>query len=85
MTDLSGAERPVLKVKRHTVSELDGTQQGGLVFVIGLIGGMIVAATLAPGALTSFWVWFGILMLASACAKSAQQFFARGAGGERAD
>ena len=44
-------------IKRHTVSDLDGTQQGGLAFVIALLAGMITAAALAPGALTSFWVW----------------------------
>lgn len=65
------------RIKRHTVSDLDGTQQGGLVFVIALIGGMIAAATLAPGALTSFWVWFALLMLSVATAKGAQQFFVR--------
>ena len=68
-------ERP--KIKRHVVSDLDGTQQGGLVFVIALIGGMIAAAALAPGALTSFWVWFALIMMAIACAKGAQQLFAR--------
>ena len=76
MTDpFAHAEKP--KIKRHVVSDLDGTQQGGLVFVIALIGGMIVAATLAPGALTSFWVWFALLMLSAAVAKGAQQLFAR--------
>lgn len=65
------------KIKRHTVSDLDGMQQGGLVFVIALMGGMIVAAALAPGALTSFWVWFALLMLSAAIAKGAQQLFAR--------
>ncbi len=76
MTDpFAQSEKP--KIKRHVVSDLDGTQQGGLVFVIALIGGMIAAASLAPGALTSFWVWFALLMLSAAVAKGAQQLFAR--------
>lgn len=68
-------ERP--RIKRHTVSELDGTQQGGLAFVVALLGGMVLAAALAPGALTSFWVWVVLLMLAAACARGTQQLFAR--------
>ena len=67
-------EKP--KIKRHTVSDLDGTQQGGLAFVIAAIVGMIAAATLAPGALTSFWVWFALLMLAVAVALGVQRLFA---------
>ena len=69
-------EKP--KIKRHTVSDLDGTQQGGLAFVIAAIVGMIAAATLAPGALTSFWVWFALLMLAVAVALGVQRLFAVG-------
>ena len=64
-------------IKRHTVSDLDGTQQGGLAFVIALLAGMIAAAALAPGALTSFWVWCVLLMLAMATARGVQQLFAR--------
>lgn len=64
------------KIKRHTVSDLDGTQQGGLAFVVAAIVGMIVAATLAPGALTSFWVWFVLLMMAVAIALGVQRLFA---------
>ena len=75
MTDLSSpaAEQP--GIKRHTVSDRDGTQQGGLAFVIAVIGGMIAAASLAPGALTSFWVWFALLMLAVAVSAGVQQLF----------
>ncbi|MEO1364970.1 MAG: hypothetical protein AAFU86_14495 [Pseudomonadota bacterium] len=64
------------KIKRHTVSDLDGTQQGGLAFVIAAVAGMIMAATLAPGALTSFWVWFALLMMAVAVALGVQRLFA---------
>jgi len=64
-------------IKRHTVSDLDGTQQGGLAFVIAMLGGMIVAAALAPGALTSFWVWCALLMVAVVTARGVQQLFAR--------
>ncbi|WP_299294875.1 hypothetical protein [uncultured Tateyamaria sp.] len=64
-------------IKRHTVSDLDGTQQGGLAFVIAMLGGMIVAAMLAPGALTSFWVWCALLLAAAAIARGIQQVFAR--------
>lgn len=64
-------------IKRHTVSELDGTQQGGLAFVIALLGGMVVAAALVPGALTSFWIWCAILMLAVAVARGVRSVFAR--------
>lgn len=65
------------KIKRHTVSDLDGTQQGGLAFVIALLAGMIAAAALAPGGLTSFWVWFALLMLAAVIASGTQGLFAR--------
>ena len=75
MNTVDENERP--KIKRHKVSDLDGTQQGGLAFVIAVLGGMIAAATLAPGALASFWVWFVLLMLSIAVAKGAQQLFAR--------
>ncbi|WP_299547327.1 hypothetical protein [uncultured Tateyamaria sp.] len=46
MTDLSNTQRTDARIKRHVVSNLDGTQQGGLAFVITVIGGMIVAASL---------------------------------------
>ena len=76
MTGLTspGPEQP--RSKRHTVSDLDGTQQGGLAFVIAAIVGMIAAASLAPGALTSFWVWFALLMMAVAVALGVQRLFA---------
>ncbi|MEL6620845.1 MAG: hypothetical protein AAFP16_18360 [Pseudomonadota bacterium] len=84
MTGLTSPAPEEPKIKRHTVSDLDGTQQGGLVFVISLIGGMILAAMLAPGALTSFWVWFALLMMSAALAAGAQRLFAR-AGSEASD
>ncbi|WP_299686596.1 hypothetical protein [uncultured Tateyamaria sp.] len=61
--------------RTRVVSDMDGTQQGGLAFVISVLSGMIVAATLAPGALTSFWVWFALLMLAVVIALGVQQLF----------
>ncbi|WP_299596736.1 hypothetical protein [uncultured Tateyamaria sp.] len=77
MTDLSNTQQSEARIKRHVVSNLDGTQQGGLAFVITVIGGMIVAASLAPGALTSFWVWLALLMLSVAVAMGTQRLFAR--------
>ncbi|KIC48766.1 hypothetical protein [Tateyamaria sp. ANG-S1] len=74
MTDLTEQRKPI---KRHTVSDLDGTQQGGLAFVIAVIGGMIAAASLAPGALTSFWVWCVLLMMSIAIGMGVQHVFAR--------
>ena len=64
-------------IKRHTVSDLDGTQQGGLAFVIAVIGGMIAAASLAPGALASFWVWCVLLFMAITVGVGVQQLFAQ--------
>ena len=64
-------------IKRHTVSDQDGTQQGGLACIIAVFVGMITAATLAPGALTSFWVWFALLMMAVGIAVGVQQIFER--------
>ncbi|MEX0309420.1 MAG: hypothetical protein AB3N17_04155 [Tateyamaria sp.] len=64
-------------IKRHTVSDQDGTQQGGLAFLIALFAGMMLAASFAPGALTSFWVWFALLMMSIAVAMGVQQVFAR--------
>lgn len=72
MTDID--RKPI---KRHTVSDLDGTQQGGLAFLIALMAGMILAASFAPGALTSFWVWFALLMLSIAVAMGVRQVFSR--------
>ena len=64
------------KLKRPVVSDLDGTQQGGLAFCVSLIGGSVAAAALAPGSLTSFWVWFSLLMLSIAVALGTQKLFA---------
>ena len=75
MTVTSDPDAP-RAVKRHTVSDLDGTQQGGLAFVVVTICGMVAAASLAPGALTSFWVWFALLMMAVAVASGVQRVFA---------
>lgn len=77
MKDLTNTQRTDARIKRHVVSNLDGTQQGGLAFIITVIGGMIAAASLAPGALTSFWVWFALLMLSVAVATGTQRLFAR--------
>lgn len=63
-------------VKRPDLSREDGTQQGALVFCIALIGGMILAATIAPLALTSFWVWFTLLMLSVSLAAGVRALFA---------
>ena len=65
------------KIKRPVVSDLDGTREGGLVFCIVVIAGMILGATLAPGALTSFWVWLGLLAMAVAVAANVQMLVAR--------
>mgnify|MGYP001819103223 CR=1 FL=1 len=64
------------KIKRPVVSDLDGTQQGGLAFCVSLIGGAVLAAALAPGSLTSFWVWFTLLTSSSAIALGTQKLFA---------
>lgn len=60
------------KIKRPVVSDRDGTREGGLVFCIALMAGMVLAASLAPGALTSFWVWIGLLAMAVALAVNVQ-------------
>ncbi|WP_299657825.1 hypothetical protein [uncultured Tateyamaria sp.] len=64
-------------IKRHSVSDLDGTQQGGLACIIAVFAGMIAAATLAPGALTSFWVWCILLALSISIGLGVQRLFAR--------
>lgn len=76
MTGLTSPAPEQPRIKRHTVSDLDGTQQGGLAFAIAAIAGTIAAAALAPGALTSFWVWFALLMMAVAVALGVQRLFA---------
>jgi fatty acid desaturase len=65
------------KIKRPVVSDLDGTREGGLAFCIVLIMGMVLGAALAPGALTSFWVWVGLLAMAIAIAVNLQRAVAR--------
>ncbi|MEM8653858.1 MAG: hypothetical protein AAGF36_03870 [Pseudomonadota bacterium] len=69
-------------IKRHTVSDLDGTQQGGLACIIAVFAGMIAAATLAPGALTSFWVWCALLALSISIGLGTQRLFARDTKGD---
>ena len=60
-------------IRRPVVSDADGTREGGLVFCISLMGGMVAAVSLAPGALTSFWVWCGLIAMAFGIALSAQR------------
>ena len=45
-------------------SDLDGTREGGLMFWVAIIGGMMLATSMHPMALTSFWVWFALLSMA---------------------
>ena len=65
------------RIKRPVVSDLDGTREGGLAFCIALILGMIVAAVVYPGALTSFVVWFVLILMAVSVAAGTKRFFAR--------
>ncbi len=58
------------------VPDLDGTQQGGLAFCVSVIGGAVLAVSVVPGALTSFWVWFTLLMSSTAIALGTQKLFA---------
>lgn len=51
----------------------DGTREGGLVFLVVVILGMIVATIVYPPALTSFFVWFALLMLAVSIAVAVQR------------
>lgn len=51
----------------------DGTREGGLVFLVVVMIGMIVATLLYPPALTSFFVWFALLMLALSVAVGVQK------------
>ena len=53
-------------------SEADGSQEGGLAALVAGISGMVSAAALLPGALTSFWVWMMILSVAIAVGSAAQ-------------
>jgi 4-hydroxybenzoate polyprenyltransferase len=66
-------ERERRKLKRPVVSDADGTREGGLVFCIVGILGFVVAAMVSPLALTSFWVWFALLMMAVAVASGTQK------------
>ena len=66
-----------LNIKRPVVSDLDGTQQGGLAFCVALLSGSVVAASLAPGSLTSFWVWFALLTASVSIALGVQKLFAQ--------
>ena len=51
----------------------DGTREGGLVFLVVVMIGMIIATILYPPALTSFFVWFALLMLAISVAVGVQK------------
>ncbi|MEM6482748.1 MAG: hypothetical protein AAF681_12945 [Pseudomonadota bacterium] len=64
-------------LKRHSVSDEDGTREGGLVFPIVFILGFIAASLVHPVALSSFWVWFVLLMLSAAVAAGVQRAVAR--------
>lgn len=69
--DKSGPQRP--RIKRPIVSEEDGTREGGLMFTISLILCLVVASLLHPLALSSFWVWFVLLMLSASIATGTQR------------
>jgi hypothetical protein len=64
------------KIRRPVVSDLDGTREGGLVFCLALIAGMIAAASIIPAALTSFWVWFALLTVSAGIAVNVQKLVA---------
>ena len=64
------------KITRPVVSDLDGTREGGLVFCLAVIGGMIAAASVSAVALTSFWVWFALLSAAGGIAVSVKRMVA---------
>ena len=64
------------KVKRPDVSDADGMREGGLVFIIVLIVGFILASMVHPLALTSFWVWFALLRMSVAVASGTQRLVA---------
>ena len=61
------------KIKRPVMSDADGTREGGLVFVIVFILGFIVASMTHPAALTSFWVWFFLLVMCIGVAVAVQK------------
>lgn len=76
----SGGQQRDAAIKRPAVSDLDGTREGGLVFCICVIVGMIVAGSISGAALASFWVWVGILSAASGIAINVQRLVARWSG-----
>ena len=76
MSGLADQEQETRKIKRPVVSDLDGTREGGLVFCLALIAGMIAAATVIPAALTSFWVWFALLVVSTGIAVNVQKLVA---------
>lgn len=79
------ATRERTKIKRPVVSDEDGTREGGLVFPIVFIIGFIAASLVHPAALSSFWVWFALLMLSAAVAVGVKQVVAHWNGFEEDD
>ena len=80
-----GAEtkgRPERRIKRPVVSEQDGSREGGLVVCIALIAGMVFAGAMYPGALASFWVWLGLLCMATGCGVSVKRLSGQATTGE---
>ncbi len=80
-TATDGADAP-RKIVRPVVSDLDGTREGGLAFCICLLLGMIGAAGVSAAALTSFWVWFALLLAAAGVSVNVQRMVARWGGYE---
>ena len=76
-TPKSGEPSERRKLTRPVVSDLDGTREGGLVFPITVIVGMIAASIAHPAALTSFWVWFVLLMMSVFVSLGTQKAVAR--------
>lgn len=68
------------KITRPVVSDMDGTREGGLVFCICLILGMIGAGAISGAALASFWVWVGLLVASGGVAVNVQRLVARWSG-----
>lgn len=67
------APQPRRRIKRPRMSDADGTREGGLAFVITFIIGFIAATVAHPAALTSFWVWFFLLVMCVAVAVGVQK------------
>ncbi len=65
------------RLKQPRMSDADGTREGGLVFVIVFIVGFIAATVAHPAAITSFWVWFVLLMMCVVIAVAVQKTAAR--------